>query len=330
MTVDLSIACWHRDLSHALQTGEVELEGIDTTVLSEYPPKRHRRFFERGDYDVAEVSLASYLSARKDRERYPFTAIPVFPAKRFPHSFFYKRTDTDIQKPADLEGKKVGIQSWQTTRDVWMRGIAREYYDLDLTKVHWYQRKENDVPLSIPDRYDIQPLPEKPESVDDPDTITEVFFDGELDAVIEPAGRLFWDVVESDVAELFFDDPLTEERDYFRETGIHPVLHVIALREEIVEEHPWVAVNLFDGFCEARDVCLDGLKSPARNTAITWNHLHLREQREVLGPDAWEYGLTDRNRREVSKFIEYADNQGLIPRPYDVDELFVDCSVARD
>jgi len=326
MTVELTLCGSDSDIMRSLLTGEVQPSGIDLTALTEYPPRRHRRFFRHGEFDICEVSLASYLSSRTDRETYPFTAIPVYPSKRFRHSFFYKHTDAGIDSPADLAGKNVGVQSWQTTANVWVRGITREHYGLDLEDVTWYRRKEDDVPISIPDRFDIREIPGKQDgdAVSDPKDMQEMLFSGELDAAMDPAGSLFHAVRESDSVQLMFDDPIQEERQYYEETGIHPPMHVVAIRDEILEEHPWVAVNVYDAFCAARDKAIERNSSPSTHMTLTWGHLHLSEQRDVLGDDAWEYGLTEKARRELRTFIRYAHNQGLIPRKYDVAELFAE------
>ena len=326
MTLELSLSTYHQDLTQPLMTGEVEPEGIDLNTIVEYPPKRHRRFFEHGEFDICEVSLASYLSSRADPEKYPFTAIPAFPNKKFRHSFFYKHVDAGVDGPADLAGRKVGIQSWQTTANVWVRGIAAEHYGLDLESVTWYRRKADDADMVVPDRFDVRPVPgrQNADAVEDPRDLREMLFSGDLAAAMDPAGELFNAVVESDEAELMFEDPIAEERAYFEETGIHPPMHVVAIRDEILEAHPWVAVNVFDAFCEARDRCLERIKSPSANTSLTWSHLYRVQEREILGPDRWAYGLTEKTRRELSTFARYAHDQGLTPRQYDPEELFVE------
>lgn len=275
--------------------------------------------------------MGSYVASRAHPDEYPFTAIPVFPAKKFPHSFFYKRKDAGIDDPSDLEGKKVGIQAWMTTRDVWVRGIAKERYGLDLEKVQWYRRRQEDFPLEVPDRYDVQPVPGEQEgdAIVKPKDMRRLFFEGELDAVMDPAGAFFFPVVESDEATLMFDDPLETEKQYYRETGIHPVLHAVAVRDEILEEHPWVAVNLYEAFCEARDRCLERNRTGAHVTSLTWNHFAQHEQNQLLGRDAWEYGLTERTVPEVEKYVEYAADQGIGSHEYDVDDLFYDVDVER-
>jgi 4,5-dihydroxyphthalate decarboxylase len=326
MSIRLSIACGDRDVNRSLLTGDVEPDGVDATVVSEYPPKRHRRFFEHGEYDVCEVSLASYLSSRSAPEEYPFTAIPAFTNKRFRHSFFFKHADADVDGPADLAGKTVGVQSWQTTANVWMRGIAQEHYGLDLADVTWYRRRKNDVPISIPDRFDVRPVPGKQggDAVEEPRDLRDMLFAGDLDAAMDPAASMFHAVVESDEAEFVFDDPLQEEREYYEETGIHPIMHTVAIRDEVLEEHPWVARNVYEAFAESRDRAIERHRSISEDTVLTWAHLHLLEQDELLGPDALEHGLTADNRRALNAFIAYADDQGLIPHAYDPEELFVE------
>lgn len=326
MAIELSLSAYIGDIVRPLMAGAVEPEGIDLTTITEYPPRRHRRFFRHGEFDVCEVSLASYLSSRADPDRYSFTAIPVFPEKKFRHAFFYKHADAGIDEPADLAGRKVGIQSWQTTANVWMRGIAQEHYGLDLESVTWYRRKQDDAAMDVPERFDVRPIPgeQAGDAVEEPRDLQEMLFSGDLAAAMDPAGELFNAVVESDAAELMFDDTVAEEQAYYSKTGIHPPMHTVAIRDEVLERHPWVAVALFDAFCEARDRCFERNRSPSANTSLTWSHLYRHEQQEVLGDTAWEYGLTESTRRELEKFVEYAFDQGLVDRRYEPEALFAE------
>lgn len=329
MAVELSLSCYHQDLTRSLMTGEVEPDGIDLDTIVEYPPRRHRRFFEHGEFDVCEVSLASYLASREHPEKYDFTAIPVFPNKRFRHSFVYTHADADLDDLGDLAGRKVGIQSWQTTANVWIRGIAQEHYGLDLESVTWYRRKSDDADMTVPERFDVRPVPgaQDADAVEEPRDLREMLFSGDLAAAMDPAGSLFNAVIESDAADLLFDDPMAEERAYYEQTGIHPPMHVVAIRDDVLAAHPWVAINVMDAFCEARDRCLERNRSPSAHTSLTWAHLHFRDQHEALGQNVWEYGLTTQARRELSTFVEYAHDQGLISRRYEPEALFVDSTL---
>ncbi|EMA62895.1 hypothetical protein [Halorubrum lipolyticum] len=329
MTIELSLSSYIGDIVRPLMTGEIEPEGIDLTTIIEYPPKRHRRFFRHEEFDICEVSLASYLSSRSDPDKHAFTAIPVFPEKKFRHSFLFKHVHSDISDPTDLAGKKVGIQSWETTANVWIRGILQEYYGLDLETVQWFRRKDDDVGASLPDRFDIAPIAGEQggDAVEEPLDLKQALLSGDLDAAMDPAGEMFNAVVESETAELFFDEPIAEEKQYYADTGIHPPMHVVAIRDEVLEAHPWVAVNVFDAFVDSRDRCFERNRSPSAKTSLTWSHLHRVDQAETLGPHAWEYGLTERTRQELRTFIRYAHDQGLIPRQYDPEELFVESTL---
>lgn len=331
MTLDLSLACSDSDITRPLLTGAVEPEGVDLTAVAEFSPRRHRRFFRHQEFDACEVSLASYLSSRADPDAYPFTAIPVFPSRRFRHSFFYRHVDADVDDPADLHGKHVGVQSWQTTATVWLRGILQEHHGLDLERVTWYRRRADDVPVALPDRFDIRPVPgaQDGDAVDSPADMRALLFRGDLDAVMDPSGSLLEAVADSDVADFVFEDPGAAERRYYEEIGIHPPMHVVVVRDEVLDAHPWVAVNLYDAFCAARDRCLERNRSPSTRMSLTWGHLHRLEQRRILGPDAWAYGLTDRTHTELETFVAYAHDQGLIPRQYDPEALFVESTLER-
>lgn len=330
MTVHLSLGCTDSDIMRPLLNDTVEPDGVELTTIANRPSKRHRRFFEHPVYDICEISMASYLSSRTVSDDYEFTALPVFPYRKFRHSFVYKRADSDMTDLGDLAGKNVATQSWQTTATVWIRGIAREYYGLDLEDVTWYRRKEDDVGLGVPDRFDVEVLPgEKEGDAARRAPVRKALIEGDLDVAMDPSGSLFSEVAESDKLDFLFDDPLAEEQRYFQETGIHPIMHVIVIRDEILDEHPWVALSVYEALCEARDQCLDRKRSPSADLTSTWSHLHDLEQQRIMGPPetVWEYGLTEKTRKELNTFVEYSHNQGLIPHEYDLDELFVDSTL---
>lgn len=326
MPLELTLSCDNSDLNRALINGEVEPDDVDLTTTVSYPPKRHRQFFREQHVDVCEVGLASYFSSREDPDAYPVTALPVFPSKQFRHAFFYKHAGTDFDDPSDLAGKRVGVQSWQTASNVWTRGIVQEHYGLDLESVEWYRRREDDVPVELPDRFDIQSVPgaQGGDAVEEPRDMQRMLASGELDAAMDPSETLLRAAAEEDDIEFVFDDPREEEQEYYEETGIHPPMHVIAVRDEVLDEHPWVAQSLYDAFCDARDRALEWNTRPLYHMSIVWAHMYLIEESELFGDDIWEYGLTEQLRRELRTFSRYARDQGLVSRAYDPDELFVE------
>lgn len=328
MAVELSIACGDTDLNRGLLSGAVEPEGVDAHAMAVHPSTRHRRFVRFGDFDVSELSLATLLAASERPAEFPFTAIPAFPSKKFRHSYCYTRAEADVDDPSDLAGRSVGISSWQTTANVWMRGIAREHYGLDLESVTWYRRKEDDIARSVPDAYDVRQLPrDDSTSVAKRDNLLTALRDGTVDAVMDPSGQIFSAVTADDSLEFLFEDPLAEERAYYEDTGIYPPMHTVAIRDEVLERYPWVAVNVYDAFRESRDRCLEGRGLGPES--MTWSHLHRLDQERVFDGAAWEYGLTEANRRALEKLIEYADRQGVIGSALPVEDLFVQATHAE-
>lgn len=327
MTASLTLSCDDSDITRALVTGEVSPTDVELDVDLTYPPKRHRQFCRTDAYDVAELCLASSLAAQEEDVMDPFTAIPVFPSKTFRHAFFYTRSDADIDEPSDLEGGDVGIQSWQTAANVWMRGILQEHYGLDLESVRWHRRREDDVPRSIPDRYDVRSVsgPQGGDAIESPRDLTNRLLDGDLDAVMDPAGSLLERAWTDDELAFVFDDPMNEEKRYYERTGIVPIMHVVAIRDRVLEADPTIAGRIFDAFVRARDRGLERVRRPSYTMSLVWAHLHRLEQQSVLGPGetVWEYGLTERNRRAFETFARYAHQQGIIDRQYDPEDVFV-------
>lgn len=318
MTVDLTLACGESDLTEALSDGTVEPQGVNLTTVHYPSPERHWRMLRHQDFDVCEMSLGSYLASRSDPESFPFTAITVFPHRRFRHSYMFAHADAGVDDPGDFAGGRVGLRTWQTTAGVWMRGIAREHYGLDLESVTWYVDDTEDVPIDVPGRFDVRSVP-------DDTNLERMLVGGELDGAMYPA--LLDSVTDPGrPVERVFEDSQAAEEDYYAETGIFPLMHTTVIRDAVLDANPWVAVNVYQAFAEARDRCLEKLEDP-RWTALAWARQHLERQQAVLGGNPWPFGLAGENEHALDTLLEYAENQGLIPRRYGPGELFAPSTV---
>lgn len=316
--LDLTLACGDMDLTTPLKDGTVSPKGINLTTLNYSSATRHWRCLRHGEFDACELSLSSYLASRTDPEKYPYTAIPVFPHRLFRHGYMFRNARTAVTDPGDLAGARVGLRNWQTTSGVWMRGIAREHYGLDLTEVTWFVDDTEDVAVDVPDKYDLRQTPQG-RNIEDmivANDLDGAFYPVLLNSVTDPDGG----------AERIFPDYIDEERDYYQETVIFPVMHAVAIRDDLLERYPWVAVNLFKAFVEARDHALERAEDPRASTLL-WARHHLERQRDIVGALPWEYGPSKGNVRAVNKLQEYAKRQGLIPRRYDLEELFVETTL---
>ncbi len=319
MRIELTLACGDYEIHRALKEGTVRPDGIDLTVLTEMDSStRHWRFLRGREFDVAECSCSSYIVAR-DRGL-PFRALPVFPHRRFRHGFIFINTGKGITKPADLVGRKIGVKSFQVTAVHWMRGILESEYGVPHRSIEWFAELDEDVEFTPPPGLKLTRLPHTK-------SVEAMLVAGELDAVLH--SDLIEPLIKKDprVARLF-PDHKAEEQAYFRKTGIFPIMHVVAIREDIVEKHPWVSVNLYRAFEQSKAIAMKRMENP-RITPLAWYREAWEEQQEILGPDPWENGLTARNRVTLETLARYSHEQGLTQRLMPLDELFIDVSEGR-
>jgi 4,5-dihydroxyphthalate decarboxylase len=312
----LTLACGDYEIVRPLIDGKVQADGIDLTILTKMDSAtRHWRFLRGGEFDVAEVSGSSYLAARDND--LPFRAIPVFLHRRFRHGFMFINTAKGIAKPKDLIGRKVGVKTLMTTAVLWMRGILEHEYGVPLKSIEWFAELEDDVEISPPKDLKLTRLPHEK-------SVETMLAEGELDAVLH--SDLIKPFLSRDarVARLFpsYKD---EEIAYYKKTGIFPIMHVFGLRQAVVEENPWVAVSLFKAFNEAKAIAMERMQNP-RIVPLAWYREAWEEQEKILGPDPWEYGLTEKNRRNMETLASYSHEQGLIKKKPALEELFLNVS----
>jgi 4,5-dihydroxyphthalate decarboxylase len=315
----LSIACGDYEIIRALKDGSVQPDGIELTLLTDMDsPTRHWRFLRNKEFDVAELSSSYYIVAHD--KGLPFRAIPVFPHRRFRHGFAFINTGKGITKPTDLIGRKVGVNQFQTTAVLWIRGILEHEYGVPHKQIDWYAELDEDIDFTPPKDLRLTVLP-------DDKSIETMLAEGELDAVLE--SNLIKPILDRDprVGRLF-PDYVREEEAYFRRTGIFPIMHVVAIREEIVARHPWVPINLFIAFQEAKRLAMRRMENP-RIAPVVWYRESWERQEEIVGKDPWEYGLTERNRHTLATLLGYSYEQALIRKPATPEDLFLNVGQGR-
>jgi 4,5-dihydroxyphthalate decarboxylase len=315
----LTLACGDYEIVRALKDGTVKPDGIDLNVLTEMDSTtRHWRFLRNREFDMAEVSCSSYLVAR-DQEL-PIEAIPVFLHRRFRHGFIYINTSKGITGPADLAGRKIGVKQFQATAIVWMRGILQHEYGVPLSSIEWLC--ELDETIEFRPRGDLKITRLPPDA-----SVEQMLARGDIDAVLHP--DLIRPLVEKDprVGRLF-PDYRREEIAYFQKTKIFPIMHVLAIKQEIVEANPWVAINMFHAFNKAKSIAMKRLANP-RIVPLASYREAWEEQENLMGHDPWEYGLTERNRHNLETLSSYANEQGLIGRNLPLEQLFIDTFQGR-
>jgi 4,5-dihydroxyphthalate decarboxylase len=317
--ISLTLACGDYEIVRALKEGVVNPEGIDLTILTNMDSStRNWRFLRNQDFDAAEVSSVSHLMA-KDLDL-PFEAIPVFLHRRFRHGFVFVNTGKGIRQPKDLIGRRVGVKSFQVSSILWMRGILEHEYDVPLNSIEWFSEIDEDVEFEPPPDLRFTCIP-------DSTSCEAMLVAGNLDAVIH--SNLIDPILEGNpkVGRLFPDHKQEEIR-FFRKTGIFPIMHVLGIRQEIVQRHPWVPINLYKAFNEAKSIGMNRMVNP-RIVPLAWYREAWEEEHAILGDDPWQYGMTEQNQRTLELIALYAYEQGLIKRRLPLDKVFLDVSEGR-
>jgi 4,5-dihydroxyphthalate decarboxylase len=317
--LSLTLAIGDNEIVRPLISGKVAVDGVDLTILTDMDSAtRHWRFLRNGEFDIAEVSSSSYLAARDND--WPFRAIPVFLHRRFRHGFMFINTTKGIAKPSDLKGRRIGVKTLMTSAILWMRGILQHEYGVPLNSIEWVAELDDDVEVHLPPDIKYSRLP-------DNKSVETMLAEGELDAVFHSDFVKPFVAKDPRVARLFPDNK-AEELAYFQRTGIFPIMHVVGIRQALAEEYPWLAVNLYRAFNEAKDIAMARMANP-RIVPLAWYRSAWEEQEQVLGPDPWEYGLTDKNRKVLETLVGYSQEQGLIKKRPTLEHLFLNVGQGR-
>ncbi|HXT56316.1 MAG TPA: PhnD/SsuA/transferrin family substrate-binding protein [Candidatus Eisenbacteria bacterium] len=317
--IRLTLACWDYDRTRALQDGRVEVEGVDLTYLPLRVEETFWRMLRYGEFDVAEMSMGSFLMAR-DKGAPRLIGIPVFPSKTFRHSCIYINTDSGIQKPADMSGKRVGVPEYQITMATWARGILQHEYGVAPEKMKWFTGgeehpgRQDKVRHNLPPHIDIQTIPADK-------TLSGMLERGEIDAMI--SAHMPSPFVRRDPKVRRLIPNFREvEQEYFQRTKIFPIMHTIVIREEVYEKQPWIAQSLFKAFDESKRLCKQAMyEFSALKYMLAWSIDEMEKERAILGDDAWAYGL-EPNRHILETLIQYTYEQGLISKRFEVESLF--------
>jgi 4,5-dihydroxyphthalate decarboxylase len=313
----LTMAVSHYDRHFPFFDGSVSIDDVDLSVLlvgQSEPLKhgvdRHERMLQKGEFDVCELSLSSYLMARS--RGMPFTAIPVFPRRLFSMSQMWVRADAGIHAPKDLIGRKVGLSTFQTTLSVLAKGDLQSEYGVDWRKIEWVVAKEETVSFKPQEGVKIR-------LVSPGKKIGSQLEAGEIDALFMPHPPK--EVLRgSDKIRRLFADAKQEELNYFRKNGFFPIMHVVAFKDAVLEQNPRLARGVMDAFEKAKEVCRRCYDDP-NWSRLAWGRHLFEEERRLLGDDPWPYGVS-KNRANLERFMAYSADQGLMEKKLAVEDLF--------
>ncbi len=316
--LSISLALNQYDHTADLVSGRVPVQGVELICLTLQVEEIFFRTFVQRAFDVSEVSMAKYCSMISQGDN-SLIAIPVFPSRVPRHSSIYVRRDGPVRQPSDLVGRKVGLPEWAQTAAVYSRGLLAHHYGIDLASIEWIQAgvdqpgRIEKVKLNLPPGVKVTPRPDK--------SLNEMLLSGELDAVFTAHALPSFEQGHPNIRRLF-ENFIDVEQNYVKETGIFPIMHTVAIRRALVDQHPWLPMNLFKAFEEAKNRSLARAQSiTATACPIPWCYEQARRAKEIFGEDFWPYGIQP-NRTTLDAFLQYAHEQGVCHRRLAPEELF--------
>jgi 4,5-dihydroxyphthalate decarboxylase len=314
----ISLAVADYDHTRDLAEGTVRVEGVDLIVLRLKVEEIFHRFMRNREFDVAEMSFAKViaLAAQGDRS---LVALPVFPRRVFRHSAIYVRADAGIDAPEQLAGRSIGVPEWAQTAGIYARAVLAHDYGLDLASIRWFQAGVNDpgraekVKLELPAGLSLTPVRDR--------SLSQMLLTGDIDAAITARPPAPFVAGDARVRRLFADFRAAEQA-WWEKTEIFPIMHVVAMRRDVHERAPWLAMNLCKAFEQAKSNSLARITADLESyLPLPWTPAEARLARERLGPDFWPYGV-DANRTTLEAFARFACEQGVCARALAPQELF--------
>ncbi len=314
----LSIATTDYDHFRDLRMGFVPAEGIDLNWLNLGHHECFARFTANREFDIAELSFAKF-STQVTRPDSDIIGLPVVCSRLFRFSSFYVNKNSGIRSVKDLIGKKVGSPEWAHSAAVYMRGWLHNEMGVALKDVHWYQAganasgREEKVEITLPEGVKLTRVADK--------SLSQMLASGEIDCAIIARPPTCFLEGHPDVVRLF-PDYLDMEEDYYKRTKVWPIMHIIAMKKSVLEDNPWVARNLYNGFLESKRRSIERLMDPAVSRyPLPWLATYARKMRDMFDGDTFPFGIEE-NRATWEQMALYTYQQGIAHRQFTPEEIF--------
>src|SRR5690242_11663863 len=313
----LSVAVGPYDRTRALVDGSVQIDGVEAVCMTLSPEETFFRALRHAEFDICELSLSSF-TVKTAQGGGPYVGVPCFVSRAFRHNAIWVRTDR-IRKPEDLKGKKVGLPEYQLTANVWARSVLEDDFGVRPSDIHWFRGgiehagRPEKIAIDLPKDVRLDNAPEGK-------TISALLAEGAIDGFIAPRAPAL--PKNTPNVGWLFPDPVATAKDYFKRTGVFPIMHLVGVRRTLAERHPWLPGAVFKAFSEAKAKALDLLGDPsAMKVTLPFVEERLAEARALMGEDFWPYGVAE-NRKTLDAFMRAHHAQGLSSRLVKPEELF--------
>lgn len=312
MDKSLRVAMSVSDRTLPLITNQVRVPGIQVEFQNASVEEIFERQLTDTPYDIAELSLASYLIAL-ERGESRLTAIPAFLSRSFRHNAIYVRTNSSFVHPTDLKKKRFGFPEYQMTAAVWVRGMFHHEWGMDTQDLEWVTYRPERIPVSIPAT--------RGHSKD----IFDALVSGEVDAIMSarrPPEEYFPKIGEPGAIRRLFPNAWEEERNYYTRTGIFPIMHLVSIRKDVIENMSGLPPALYDALNYVKQTAVNNLAETVKLGATLPFAVESFEQAaRLMSEDVWPYGVK-KNWGQIEIFMQYLIEDGLITRPLSPEEVF--------
>jgi len=306
----LTMTCGPYDRARPLIDKRVRPDGIELDVDVNPRNPGFRLNGAHGPFDVVEFYTGQYIADLPNRTL-GYTAIPIFVKRMFRHSYIYINRNAGIKEPADLNGRRVGVQNWFTSAGIWARGMLQDDFGLDVPSITWVaQFKDGNSGWRPPSWL-------KLEHATDTDQF-DLLASGGTDAALTTE---IWAPNVHPNIDFLFPNHGELEREYYGRTGYFPIMHTLLIRDEVLERDPWVAMSIFNAWMESKRLCYEELEWQRIHQTALWYRGLREEELAAGGEDFYRWGFKA-TRFEVEKWLEYAVRYGLIPHTYEPEALF--------
>lgn len=322
--LDITIAGYPVDHVRALAEGRVQVEGCNATFRKDKIGIMNTHVFSGPrEYEVSEIGLSPFMLAYANEGFRDYSLIPVFPIRLFRHKSVFINTDSGIKRPEDLKGRRIGTPGYSSSSLTWIRGFMQHEYGVKPEDVEWVvsavdsssrdtgtvSDQENIIPKGIS-------VTVGPEGKDESDMLV----DGDVDALFHAAEPKAFTQGHPGIRRLF-TDPRKTERDYYARTGIFPIMHAVAMRNDVIDAHPWLPGAVFNAYSQAKQMHYEAMRMQWIFGTLPWFGQELEETRALMGDNFWPYGI-EANRKTLDAFFQYSHEQGLAKKRLTVEELF--------
>ncbi|WP_370980046.1 ABC transporter substrate-binding protein [Agaribacterium sp. ZY112] len=320
----IKVAGYKVDRVRALFDGIVKIDGVEASFEQRAIGDLNTEAFSGGQrYDITEIGLHPFILAVANDGFDDYQLLPIYPVRVFRHKSIFIRTDRGIKKPQDLKGKTIATAGFSSTSLTWIRGILENEYGVKPSDIHWVISQQDSSAVAVGKVSKNESLVPRgldvklgPEGMSESDLLAE----GLVDAVFHAAEPKAYIDGHPKVARLFTDS-VAVEQEYYKKTGIFPIMHAVAVKRSLLKKHPRLAQRIYDAYSESKLYDFKSMDLGWAFNSVPWYPQALEQTRNTMGNDFWPYGV-ERNKKALEALLEYSYHQGMSKKQLSIDDLF--------